>query len=85
MTYKPKPIYTAEATAKHVEGSVSVRIHVAASGAVRVIAVTSGLGYGLDQAAMNAAQGIRFKPAVDAQGNPIDWDGVVTISFQLAS
>ena len=62
-----------------------MKIHVAASGAVRVIAVTSGLGYGLDQAAMTAVQGTRFKPAIDSQGNPIDWDGVVNISFQLAS
>ena len=85
VTYKPRPVYTAEATAKHIEGNVSVKIHVAANGAVRVIAVASGLGYGLDQAAVQAAQGIRFKPAVDAQGNPIDWDGIVTISFQLAS
>ena len=85
VTFKPRPVYTAEATAKHIEGTVSVKIHVAANGAVRVIAVTSGLGYGLDQAAMQAVQGTRFKPAVDAQGNPIDWDGVVNISFQLAS
>ncbi len=85
VTYKPRPVYTAEATAKHVEGTVSVKIHVAANGAVRVIAVTSGLGYGLDQAAMAAVQGTRFKPAIDSQGNAIDWDGVVNISFQLAS
>ena len=57
MTFKPRPVYTAEATAKHIEGTVSVKIHVAANGAVRVIAVTSGLGYGLDQAAMQAVQG----------------------------
>ena len=81
---KPKPVYTAEATAKHIEGDVSVKIHVAASGAVTVVGVTSGLGYGLDEAATRAASQIRFKPALDANGNPIDWDGVVKISFQLA-
>ncbi len=85
VTFKPRPVYTTEATAKHIEGSVSVRIHVAASGAVSVVGVTSGLGYGLDEAAVRAVQGTRFKPAVDSQGNPIDWDGVVNISFQLAT
>ncbi len=84
VTYKPKPVYTADATAAHIEGNVSVRIHVSASGAVTVIGVTSGLGHGLDEAAVRAVQGTRFKPAIDAGGNPIDWDGVVNISFQLA-
>ena len=85
VVFKPHPIYTAEATAKRIEGTVSVKIHVASSGAVTVLGVTGGLGYGLDQSAMNAAQGTRFKPAVDANGNPVDWEGVVRISFQLAS
>ena len=84
VTYKPRPVYTAEATAKHIEGNVSVKIHVAATGAVSVIGVTNGLGYGLDEAAVRAVQGTRFKPAVDASGTPIDWDGTVLITFQLA-
>ena len=84
VLYKPRPVYTAEATAAHIEGNVSVKIHVSASGAVSVIGVTSGLGHGLDEAAVRAVQGTRFKPAIDANGNPIDWDGVVNISFQLA-
>ncbi len=85
VVYKPRPVYTAEATAKRIEGTVSVKIHVASSGAVTVLGVTGGLGYGLDQSAMNAAQGTRFKPAVDANGNAVDWEGVVRITFQLAS
>ncbi len=82
---KPRPAYTSEATAKHIEGTVSVKIKVSASGAVTVVGVSSGLGYGLDESALRAAQGIRFKPAVDATGSPIDWEGVVNIIFQIAS
>lgn len=85
VLFKPKPAYTAEATAKHIEGTVSVKIRVSASGTVTVVGVTSGLGSGLDESALRAAQGIRFKPAVDATGNPIDWEGVVNIIFQMAS
>ena len=85
VLFKPKPTYTAEATAKHIEGTVSVKIKVSAAGAVTVVGVSNGLGYGLDEAALRAAQGIRFKPAVDASGNPIDWEGVVNINFQIAS
>lgn len=85
VLFKPKPAYTSEATAKHIEGTVSVRIKVSAGGVVTVVGVSSGLGYGLDESALRAAQGIRFKPAVDATGNPIDWEGVVNINFQIAS
>jgi protein TonB len=85
VIYKPKPVYTAEATAMHLEGTVSVRIHVSASGAVQVLAVTSGLGHGLDESARQAILATRFKPARDANGNPIDWEGVVNVRFQLAT
>ena len=84
VIFKPKPVYTADATAAHIEGVVQVKIHVSANGAVSSAQVVRGLGHGLDQSAVQAAQGIRFKPAADASGNPIDWDGVVSINFQLA-
>ena len=85
VLYKPKPEYTPAATAAKVEGVVSVKIRVAANGAVTVLGVTNGLGYGLDQSAVRAVQGTRFKPAVDTSGNPTDWEGVVNISFQMAA
>ena len=84
VLYKPRPAYTAEATAMHLEGTVSVRIKVSSSGAVSVVGVTDGLGHGLDESAIHAVQATRFKPAMDASGNPTDWEGVVKISFQMA-
>jgi TonB family protein len=84
VLYKPKPVYTAEATAQRIEGVVQVRIRVSASGAVTVLGVTSGLGHGLDESAIRAVQGTRFKAAVDSNGNPTDWEGVVNITFQIA-
>ena len=84
VTYKPSPVYTEEARSAHIEGAVRVHIHVAANGAVTVIGVTSGLGHGLDQSAVQVCQGMKFRPAVDSNGNPTDWDGNVTVSFQLA-
>ena len=85
VVFKPTPAYTPEATAAHIEGTVTVKIHVAANGAVSVLGVVAGLGHGLDQSAVRAAQGIRFKPATDASGNPTDWEGPVNIIFQIAS
>jgi periplasmic protein TonB len=84
VIFKPRPEYTAEATRLHIEGVVSVKIHVSASGAVQVIGVTSDLGHGLGESAIRAVQGTRFQPAVDASGHPVDWDGIVNVAFQLA-
>jgi len=80
---KPKPEYTAEARSLHLEGTVYVKIHVSSTGAVQVIGVQSGLGHGLDEAAVHAVQGMRFQPAT-ANGQPTDWEGIVNINFQLA-
>jgi TonB family protein len=84
VTYKPEPTYTAEAKAMHLEGNVSVRIRVSSTGAVRVLGVVHGLGHGLDQAAVQAAQETRFRPAVDSDGHPVDWEGVVLVTFQMS-
>jgi hypothetical protein len=50
---------------------------------VRVIGVTKGLGHGLDETAIRAAQQIRFKPALQ-QGRAVDYPATVHIVFQLA-
>ncbi len=84
VLYKPTPVYTAEARSMHLEGVVAVRLKVSADGGVQVEGVTSGLGHGLDEAAVQAVRGTRFKPATDASGAPIEWEGVVNVAFQLA-
>lgn len=85
VLFKPKPAYTAEATALHINGVVQVRIRVSASGAVTVLAITRPLGHGLDQSAEHAAEAMRFQPAVDANGRPVEWEGNVTVTFQSES
>ena len=85
VLFKPKPTYTAEATALHINGVVQVRIRVSATGQVTVLSVTRPLGHGLDQSAERAAESMRFQPAVDANGHPVDWEGNVTVTFQTES
>ncbi len=85
VLFKPTPAYTAEAQALHLSGAVAIRIRVSATGNVTVLAITSPLGHGLDQSAERAIEGTRFAPAVDANGRPVDWEGVVRVNFQLAS
>lgn len=84
VIFKPRPEYTAEAIKLHIEGTVSVRLRVSSSGTVQVLGVASDLGHGLGDSAIRAVQATRFKPATDASGNPIDWEGIVNVAFQLA-
>ena len=84
VLFKPRPEYTTEAKDMHLEGTVAVRLRVLSNGSVEVLGISSGLGHGLDQAALRVAQGMRFSPATDATGSPIPWEGVVNVAFQLA-
>jgi TonB family protein len=80
---KPVPIYTEEARAKHIEGEVLLEVVLEASGRIRILKVVRGLGHGLDDAAVHAAEQIRFKPALK-DGQPSDSTAVLHIIFQLA-
>jgi TonB family protein len=83
ITAKPNPVYTAEARRLHIQGEVLVRVVFAASGRLQILGVTRGLGHGLDQAAVQAAQEIQFKPA-RRNGQPVDTTATLHILFQLA-
>jgi len=48
------------------------------------LGVISDLGHGLGASAIRAVEATRFKPATDDSGNPVDWEGVVNVAFQLA-
>ena len=80
---KPRPRYTAEARALRIEGEVVLKVIFAASGVVRVLRVVRGLGHGLDQNAVRAAEAIEFEPARRG-GRPVDFAASVQIRFQLA-
>jgi TonB family protein len=80
---KPGPIYTEDARAKRIEGEVLLEVVLEATGKLRVLKVVRGLGHGLDDAAVHAAEQIRFKPALK-DGQPSDSTAVLHIIFQLA-
>ncbi len=83
ITYKPNPVYTEEARNLKLEGEVLLEVNFSANGSLHVNRVVRGLGHGLDEAAMNAANKIRFKPAL-RYGTPVDSTAVVHVTFQLA-
>ena len=80
---KPNPIYTQEARDLKLEGEVLLEVVFAAAGQLRVVRVERGLGHGLDEAAVRAAQQIRYKPAL-RDGQPYDSVATLHVRFQLA-
>jgi TonB family protein len=80
---KPIPGYTEEARRLKIEGDVTLQVRFTATGQVEVLRIVSGLGYGLDQLAKDAAQRIQFKPAT-RDGRPVDEVTVIHVTFQLA-
>ena len=81
---KPNPEYTEEGRRLKIDGEVRLEVLFSTSGQVQVVRILQGLGHGLDEEAVKAAQQIKFKPA-SHQGQPIDSTAVVRIIFQLAS
>ena len=83
ITFKPNPVYTDEARNLKLEGEVLLEVSFSANGTLHVNRVVRGLGHGLDEAAVAAANKIRFKPALRS-GAPIDSTAIVHVTFQLA-
>jgi TonB family protein len=83
ILFKPNPTYTEEARALRLEGEVLLEVSFAANGQLHVNRVVRGLGHGLDEAAVAAANRMRFKPA-QRNGQAVDSTAVVHVVFQLA-
>ncbi|HEV2699788.1 MAG TPA: energy transducer TonB, partial [Terriglobales bacterium] len=84
ILYKPKPVYTDEARRLNIEGEVLLEVVFGANGDLHVNRVVRGLGHGLDEAAVGAANKIKFKPA-QRNGSPVDSLSIVHVMFQTAS
>ncbi len=83
IVYKPRPTYTQEARQLRLEGEVLLEVVFTASGALHVNRVVKGLGHGLDDSALAAAQRIQFHPA-RRDGQPYDCAALVHMVFELA-
>jgi TonB family protein len=84
ITFKPRPVYTDEGRQLKIEGEVLLDVVFTATGQIHIVKVVHGLGHGLDESAVHAAEKIRFKPA-QKDGQPADFEAVLHIEFQLAS
>jgi TonB family protein len=83
ITFKPQPLYTEEARNLKLEGEVLLEVMFGANGTLHVNRVVRGLGHGLDEAAIAAANKMRFKPAL-RMGQTMDSTAIVHVTFQMA-
>jgi TonB family protein len=79
--YAPDPEYSENARAMKISGIVVLSLIVGVDGLPRDIRVYKGLGYGLDEKALEAVQKWKFQPAMK-DGHPFETPTNVEISFR---
>jgi TonB family protein len=79
---KPRPDYTEQARTQKVQGVVVIEATFRADGEIADARVIRGLGYGLDEKAIQAVMQIKFRPA-ERKGRPVDARQRINVSFQL--
>jgi periplasmic protein TonB len=82
ILYTEKPRYTEEARQNRITGTVVLSIVYATDGRITGIRVVRGLPDGLTEKAIEAAQRIRFNPAVK-NGTPIPVRGTIAFDFNI--
>jgi protein TonB len=79
-----RPGYTEEARRARVQGRVRIELAVDDRGEVQDARVLEGLGYGLDEAALEAARRLRFSPAMRCS-RPVAAPFVIAMRFVLGT
>jgi protein TonB len=79
----PYPVYTDEARHVKVQGTVMLRVLVGADGRASEIRVVRGVGYGLEERAVQTVRGWKFSPARDARRRPVAAWVIIEAVFRL--
>jgi TonB family protein len=78
----PSPEYSEEARRKKIQGVIVLTVTVNADGTTGKIKIEKGLGYGLDEKAVEAVSRWKFSPALK-DGEPIEKEINVEVGFHL--
>ncbi len=81
--YCPDPKFSDEARKAKFMGTVMLRLVVTADGRPMNIFIVKGAGMGLDENAMEAVKGWRFKPAMGPGGKPVAVQVDIEVTFRL--
>jgi TonB family protein len=82
VVYKVDPDYSEEALAARVSGDALLSVVVGENGQARDMKVINGLGFGLDEKAIEAVQKWRFRPGLK-DGKPVAVRAQIEINFRL--
>lgn len=81
--YCPDPIYSEEARKAKYQGTVVLNVVVTSDGRATNISVIKGPGLGLEEKAIEAVRGWKFKPAVGPNGKPVNVIVPIEVTFHL--
>jgi len=81
LVSKVEPVFSDEARAAKVDGTVVLYTEVGPDGAAHNLRVLHGLGYGLDEHAIEAVQQWRFQPGMK-DGRPVTVAATIEVNFR---
>lgn len=81
--YCPDPQYSEEARKAKYQGTVVLNVVVTSDGRATNISVIKGPGLGLEEKAMEAVRGWKFKPAVGPNGKAVNVIVPIEVTFRL--
>jgi TonB family protein len=81
--YCPRPSFSDEARKAKYQGTVLLQAIITPDGRGIQIQVVKGLGLGLDEQAVEAVKGWRFKPASGPDGKPVATLTEIEVTFRL--
>lgn len=81
--YCPYPTYSDEARHGKVQGSVTLAVLVGADGRAQDVRIVKGIGFGLDERAVETVRGWKFTPARDGAKHPVASWVTVEAVFRL--
>jgi TonB family protein len=81
--YCPNPKFSDEARKAKYQGTVTLQAVITPDGRGIQIQVVKGLGLGLDEEAIEAVKGWRFKPATGPDGKPVATITDIEVTFRL--
>lgn len=82
-SYCPYPTYADDARKAKVQGSVTLQVLVGTDGRAQSIRIVQGIGFGLDERAVETVRGWKFIPARDGAKRPVPAWITVEATFRL--
>jgi protein TonB len=82
LIHKEEPQYSAQARAANYEGKAVLYVEIGPDGIVRKVRILQGVGFGLNEKAMEAVSQWRFKPGRKS-GEPVTVAATIEVNWRL--